>query len=396
MKPTIILTILIFSFSSLQGQDYYSNIYKFSDSILVNSSDYEAATYLSYIGEYKKSLECIDKFNPSTYISTKEDSIYFKRFHPVNAIEYIINKSKTEQIIIINEAHHQPYHRVFTADLLQGLYNQGYRYLGAETISAWDSTLNERKYPTQNSGIYTQEPMYGNLIRTAMEIGFYVFPYETTIFLSDSTAEKQREIEQAKNIKKILDKDPKAKILLHCGYDHLIETDVPGWEKAMAGRLIEYTGINPFTINQVKLTEQSSVKFENPYFKMADLNYYAVFVDSSGSLFNGPENFKEYDVRVYHPRTTWIEGRPNWVFENNRKARYINNEITTEFPCLVFAYLSNESIIEKANYKMLIPYDIIELKNMQDKKALSLKTGNYDILIKDIKGHEQQLKIKEE
>lgn len=396
MKKAFIIILLHISLSLTYAQDYYSTPYKFSDSIIANSSTYEAATFLSYIGEYQKALEIMDKYNPTTFNSSKEDSIYFNKFQPVHAIDYIINKSKTEQIIILNEAHHQPYHRAFTIQLLEGLYKQGYKYFGAETISAWDTLLNERKYPTQNSGIYTQEPVYGNLIRMALEIGFQVFPYETTVFVNDSTAEIRREIEQAKNIKKILDKDSEAKILIHCGYDHLIETEVLGWKKAMAGRLIEYTGINPFTINQVKLTEQSSIEFENPFFKMADLNYYAVFVDSSGSLFNGPANFKEYDVRVYHPRTSWIEGRPNWVFENNRKARYINNEITTEFPCLVFAYLSNESILEKGNYKMLIPYDIVELKNMQDKKALSLKAGKYDIIIKDIKGHEQQLKIKEE
>lgn len=392
VKPTFTLTLLLLRLS-LQGQDYYSKIYKFSDTILAKSSNYEAATYLSYIGEYSKALESMDKHDPSTSFAYSEDSLDFKRFHPVNAVEFIINKSKTEQIIIINEAHHQPYHRAFTTELLQGLYNQGYRYLGAETISAWDSSLNERKYPTQNSGIYTQEPVYGNLIRRAMEIGFFVFPYETTKFITDSTAQKQREIEQAKNIKKILDKDPKAKILIHCGYDHLIERDIPVWEKAMAGRLFEFTGINPFTINQVKLTERSSMKFENSHFKMMSVNYSAIFIDSIGNLFNGSEYLKDYDVDVYHPRTKWIEGRPEWVFENNRKAKFINNKVTTEFPCLVLAYLSKESISEKGNYKILIPYDIIELKNKQDKKALSLEAGDYDLLIRDVKGHKQKLKI---
>jgi len=393
MKQPFIITILLFSSGFLFGQDYYKNIYKFSDSIAANSSDYEAAQYLSYIGEYQRALECIDKFNPSTYISSKEDSIYFKKFHPVNAVEYIINRSKSEQIIILNEAHHQPYHRLFTTLLLQGLYDQGYRYLGAETISAWDSTLNKRKYPTQNSGLLTEEPFYGNLIRTALEIGFYVFPYETTIFVNDSTAEKQREIEQAKNIKKILGQDPKAKILIHCGYDHIVESELPVWEKAMAGRLTEFTGINPFTINQERLTEHSSFKFDNPYFKMVDLKYPAIFIDSGGNLFKGPENLKQYDVRVYLPRTVWVKGRPNWVFEGNRKACCIDKEIKIEYPCLVFAYLSNESILERENYEILIPYDIIELRNSQDKKALSLKQGKYDILVKDIKGNKQLFKI---
>lgn len=396
MKQTLVFIIFLLSSGFLKGQDYYSIVYNFPDSILANSSEYDAARYLSYIGEYQKALECIDKHDPTTYILSPEDSAYFKKFHPVNAIEYIINRSKTEQIIIINEAHHQPHHRVFTTELLQGLYDQGYRYLGAETISEGDTALNKRKYPLLNTGVYTQEPMYGDLIRTALKIGFFVFPYETTKFVTDSTAGKQREIEQAKNIKKILDKDPKAKILIHCGYDHIVETELPDWGKAMAGRLTEFTGINPFTINQERLTEHSSLKFDNPYYKMIDLKYSAVFVDSTGNLFYGLANYKQYDVRVYHPRTIWIDGRPDWVFENNRKPRYINNEIKTGFPCLVFAYLSNECILEKDNYKKLVPFDIVELKNREDKKALSLKKGDYDILIQDTKGNEQVIKVKEE
>ncbi len=43
------------------------------------------------------------------------------------AAEYIIKRSSKERIIIINEAHHQPLHRVFTESLLEGLYQNGFR-----------------------------------------------------------------------------------------------------------------------------------------------------------------------------------------------------------------------------------------------------------------------------
>ncbi|MBA3706233.1 MAG: hypothetical protein H0W84_10155, partial [Bacteroidetes bacterium] len=245
---------------------------------------------------------------------------------------------------------------------------------------------------------YTKDPLYSNLIRTALEIGFTVFPYETTKTLQDSTSIKleasginMREIEQAKNIKKILDKDPLAKILIHCGYDHIVETNYPGWGKAMAGRIIEYTGINPFTIDQVKFTELSSLEYENPFFKKINLNYFAFFIDSAGNLFNGPEGLKQYDVRLYHPRTKWKSGRPNWVFENNRAPYFVNDKITVGYPCLVLAYLSNEIKNQKNNPQNVIPFDIIELKSKNDLIALSLKKGNYKIIVQDIKGNTQIL-----
>lgn len=89
------------------------------------------------------------------------------------------------------------------------------------------------------------------MIRAALEIDFYVFLCETQINVND----KEREIQQAKNIQRMISSHPEGKFLIHCGFDHINEAHVPGWEKAMAGRIKEYTGIDPFTINQEILTE---------------------------------------------------------------------------------------------------------------------------------------------
>ena len=136
------------------------------------------ANEYSFIGNYRKTREAWDKNGVRVASLTKEDSLYFVEFSPVNARDYIIERSKNEQIIIINEAHTYPSHRTFTHSLLQGLYDNGYRYLGLEAL--FDTVINERKYPIIESGYYTKEPEFGNLIYTALNIGFKLFGYEAT------------------------------------------------------------------------------------------------------------------------------------------------------------------------------------------------------------------------
>jgi len=339
----------------------------------------------SYIGEYKAALAIWDSGHFSVPKMSVEDSLYFRSFKPVKAKEYILQRAKKEQIIIINEAHQQPMHRVFTTSLLPDLYALGFGYFCAETLDRTDTLLNERKYPAlMKSGHYLSEPQYGDLVRKALQTGYKTVAYEAGITAKSG---KEREIQQAQNIKKILDKDPKAKILIHCGFDHVIESDHRSWEKAMAGRVKEYTGIDPFTIDQVRLTETSDSLRDNPFFRMTRLDYYAFLIDSSGKLFNGQKGMDQYDARLYHPRTKWLNGRPHWVFENGKKPFVLTKKIKTGFPCLVFAYYAKE------DRKITVPADVIELKNKDDKTALALPVGEFVILIKDINGKELEIKI---
>jgi hypothetical protein len=399
MKKHIGTIIFLFLIYISYGQVPWYQSYSFSDKILdklsKDSLNSHAAENLSFIGEYEKALTIWDRDDRKMPTDmTPEQIKHFSKFKAVSAKDFILEKAKTEQIIIINEAHQQPYHRVFTTSLLHDLYKAGFRYFGAETISNYESTLNDlrkNKFPTLHSGYYTCEPFYGNLVREAFNEGFEIFAYETTrIGNSDSSGINLREVDQARYIKKILDKDPKAKILIHCGWDHIVEAPYPAWGKAMAGRLFEYTGINPFTIDQTKLTEHSSSEYQNPYWTSINLDYYAMFVDSIGQPFYGPQEYKQYDARVYHPKTKWLYGRPHWVFENNRTPYFVNEKIALQFPCLVFAFIPKE----KKESEFAIPFDIIELKTSADKKALSLKKKQlFTIIIRDMNFKEQKFDV---
>ncbi|KQC01057.1 hypothetical protein [Pedobacter sp. Hv1] len=332
------------------------------------------ATAYSFGQHFTKAAQTWDKNGVAVPKITAADSTYFKSFKAQSALNYIIDRSKNERLMIINEAHHEARHRVFTMGLLQGLYNNGYRLLGLEALA--DKLINERKFPVVESGFYTQEPQMANLIAEALKIGFTVFGYEAKAGKNG----KEREIEQAKNIAEMMAKNPDAKVLIHCGFDHVIE-GTPGnksWEKAMAGRLKEYTNIDPFTIDQVSYSPKGDVKYNSPYINLTNAMMPLIMVAANGKTFNGPEGTDRTDCRVIHPVERLIAGRAHWLNEGvQRKSYIIPKSKISAYPALVLAYRLKEYD------KNGIPADIIELDNQQAIANLILAKGDYKIIIKN-------------
>jgi len=283
---------------------------------------------------------------------------------------------------------------VFTASLLKGLYQAGFRYFGAETLTVRDSILNQRKYPIIASGYYTKEPQYGNLIRESLKLGYYVFPYEATT-AEEFASGKSREIAQARHVEAILKQDPKAKILLHCGYDHVIEVPLTNsWQKAMAGRLKEFTGIDPMTIDQQQWTELSQPTKEHPLYQSMNLREASIYINAKGEVYPGL-SLGRTDVQVAHPRTRYRYGRPTWLLRAGQWKPYFlkRKQFSLKLPCLALAYRADE-LIGKQNFGgQPIPVDVVELRSWEERKALILPIGKYRIIFQDLSGNEQETSI---
>jgi hypothetical protein len=296
-------------------------------------------------------------------------------YEKVPAKTYIVNRAKSHQIVIINEAHHNSYHRFFTKSLLMDLYKNGYRNLGLEALSNdanKDLLLNKRKYPIQSSGWYIKDPQFGELVRVALELGYNVFPYEQTSGVNG----KQREEEQAKNIQQVIDSHPDEKFLIHCGFDHVLEGKHQSWEKAMAGRLKEYTGIDPLTIHQVAYSEKSDPIYNHPLLKAIAPSQPTVLLDREKNPYQYIRGENYTDIAVFHPNSNRTHDRPNWLYSNSYEETSIElNEIEMTFPIMVMAYAKSESI------ENTIPSDIVEIKEKIDSCMLALKKGAYYIVI---------------
>lgn len=212
------------------------NSAKFQFLSTVNSFMTNNKKYDSLIGGYEKKRK--EEFSPLMVGLSKKDEIFKD-----NALfDKLFQLAKDNKVIMLNEDHYYPKHRLFAMELLVTLKANGYNYLSLEGFNV--STENEYT-PNYNNGLYTSEPYFAHFIRKAKLLGFTVLGHENV----DKSSE--REIGQAKNILKILDKDPNAKIFVYVGHSHLEKKSEN--KKWMAEYFKELSGINPVTINQAEI-----------------------------------------------------------------------------------------------------------------------------------------------
>ncbi len=392
MKTLFYFLTSIILFSSCDVSEKVDKKYRFNSEIEKVACGFKHEKY-AFKGDYMNALKYHSNYSKCDTLEiefTKDqiDSIN-SRFKVVSAIDCIVEYSKSHQVIIINEQHHNSFHRVFAKSLLQKLFDNGYKNFGLEALTNGrirDSELNKRKYPIRTTGYYVIEPQFGELVRTALEIGYNVFPYENT---TDQDG-KMREIGQARNIQNEIEKRPNEKFLIHCGYDHVMEGIIGGsWEKAMAGWLTEFTGINPLTVDQVKFSEKSDSKFNHPLLKALKINQSSILLDQENEPFSLNYDGFWTDIVVFHPNTIYENGRPSWIFENGNQSVQIElNNVSISFPIMIFAFNKNESI-NKA-----IPVDILEVENNTDSAYLALQKGEYHIVVVNEEEEVQKYELK--
>lgn len=383
MKGFVVLFFVLLMFGcahkkEIKHLDSFERKYKFDSEIFeklekdtVAWKHQLSANEFMLKGKYKKALKEWDKAFKGrniSYSEAKKDSLK-KIFTIHNAKDEIIKRSEDSQIIIINEAHHNSNHRLFTKLLLKELFDKGYKHLGLEALDNGvdkDLLLNERGYPIKKSGYYTNDPKFSLLIREAKRIGYNIFSYEQNIGVNNA----KREIEQAKNIKKEIDKYPVDKFLIHCGFDHVLEGDYKRWGKTMTGRLKEYTGIDPLTINQTKYSEKGSKEFNTPMLKVFEVKSPSVLKDKSGNLFKYKRSNAWADIAIFHPLISEKnkEVKKSHVLELDKLE--LNN-----YPLMVLVFERNDNI------NQAVPIVIKEAYDEQEKIILNLEKGIYKVVV---------------
>ena len=377
MKALTTLIFLLASYNCSLAQDHpYTP--KFSYEIerdLAKGVIHEsrAALLSSLIGDYRASTTYSDN-----NVSWGVDSLSLGGLSIQDAIPFIVNAAADHQIVIISESHTKPQHRIFALELITELSKIGFRHLGMETLSSYpnntlvDTLLQEREYPLNHpiTGTYTLEPQMGNLVREALGLGYHLFPYERTT----RGGSKGREEIQADNISAYLNNHPDAKIVILCGLHHAIESEHRKNPESqyMANYLKVKTGIDPLTIYQDNFTEKFTHN-EHALLRRINLTGPSVFTDNKSSLVSITP---QVDVEVLHPKTVYIDGRPNWMYRKGlRKAVDIDKQGIATYPVIVSAFPEGES--------NSVPVDRIELKHQNDNKVLVLAPGPYRIEIYD-------------
>jgi hypothetical protein len=354
------------------------------------------ATLRSFVGDYEGALEAMDRQAGAADAAAKvgrgqglPDDVA-----PVDAIEAIVERARDSQIVIVNEAHHVPRHRAFIRELARRLRNEGFEYYAAEAFSP-AAVRAGRGYPVRSTGFYIMEPVFGELVREVLHLGYRPVAYEPVSLppLGDQTAQiNAREAGQCRNlVGRIFRDHPRARALIHVGYSHARETPqelAGGGERLwMAARLARETGIDPLTIDQTTQTERSESRLASPEWRAARargwLDRPVLLLSRGGKPLVTGEYAGAVDLQVFHPPTRLVRGRPDWLAgPSGRRPAEIPAEIDAKRgPILVQAFFDAEG-------DDAVPADQVVLRPGEARPVLVLRPGRYRIVAQDERGGE--------
>lgn len=300
----------------------------------------ESAFIKSAIGLEVESLKEFDysesKFSNKTYFP--ENIASFKNIKKYEAITKIIELAQHHQIVMLNEAHHVSYHRVFALELARALKNLGYSHIAVEAISDADS-LNESGYPTTLTGYYISDPEFGFFLREAHKLGYRFIGYESN--------KENREQGQADNLKNFIKNNPNAKIFIYAGYSHIRERSPQNKTRWMAERLKIDTGIDPLTIDQVGGTPRFHSSLQDPIYKLAqslNSDTSVVIEDQNKNWVVSSRYQNTVDLTVFHSISTIKDDQTKWFSTSSKRLPYDVeiNKSTVNYPFTINAFNSDE------------------------------------------------------
>jgi hypothetical protein len=344
------------------------------DSVALQTS----SVFHAAVGNYREALR---EFPYAFPLTTPDltDSFPPDGWSPKPALPALASLVAGVNIIMLNEAHHVPQHRAFAIGLLMLLREKGFRYFAAETLDANDTDLQSRGYPTDKSGGYTVEPVYGDLIRSALRLGYRVVAYEGTGALD---AERREQAQASNLVERVFKQDAHAKILIYAGYAHIDKSGrALGGVVPLAARLRQMTGQDPLTIDQTVMSEHIPAQREHPIYRYlmahAPLSQPTIFVNTQGKPWTLEPGVR--DVTLFQPRSVYVDGRPTWLTIGGLRSPYRLPEMICGqvSRCLVKARYASEST-------NAIPVDQIEVTN--DTQTLLLPAGVFILNVQDASG----------
>ncbi|HXD76496.1 MAG TPA: hypothetical protein VN616_01750 [Puia sp.] len=345
----------------------------------------EMAQYFAFAGDYETGLQYLDK-SFDTIDNSAIRRIYktasgLKDIQHVNAQRFIHLEAKTRRVIMINEAFAKPVDRAFTLSLLSGLYRQGFRYLAMEMLDNFSNHTLTRV--TMHTGYYAAEPVAAELIRTALSLGYTLVSYEDTAAADHSAT--QRDSIRAENIYDILRHDTAARILVHASFADISKRPGPDGFIPTALAFRRISGIDPLTIDQTDMTEESNSAYGRAVYQA----YLAKFplTEPSIALVNGePVNIMNkdlYDLSVIHPPSQYKDGRPTWLSLGGLRKEFIVKP-PVEGVYLVQAYYLKEIEANNNAPWQLVPADQTYITTGAGNYPLYLRKGKYKIYFRDI------------
>ena len=347
--------------------------------------------YQTWVGDYNGARATFSIANPAA--ADDNESPLSGGFHAEPAVDVIAKLAKDRQAVFLNEAHSNALTRTVTVQVLEKLRAEGFDTFAAETLYDTDKDLAKRGFPDSSSGFYTEEPIYAEMVRTALRLGYKVVPYEAT---SNATG-NEREQEQAHNlIAASLKKDPNSRIVVNAGFAHIQKAGVYLGGKSMAQHFQRLSGIEPLCIEQTMMTPHLKRASDHPYYNAVIAAQKPVgpviYVDADGK----PWSLKKagYDASVVFPPEVYERERPTWLALGGLRRPYqvAGTLCDLEYPCIIEARYKNEddsaipadrAVIELGGHHAVGSDKLRESNSAVQLSTLWLRPGEYRLVARN-------------
>lgn len=298
--------------------------------------------FQSWVGDYAASRVTFSIAQPPE----KGDSAapMDEGYRAAPALDAIAQLARDRRAIFFNENHNIALTRTLTVQMLPKLRELGYDTFAAETLYHDDKDLMRRGYPTPDTGFYTEEPIYSEMVRTALKLGFRVIAYESESMATGDA----REREQARNlIERAFDKQHKdARIVVNGGFMHIQKAGRFFDGAAMAQHFRKLSGIEPVTIEQTVLIPHDLPGGDHPVYRRIaqEVTFDApiVFRNDAGAIWSLRP--KAFDASVAFPAEVYVRNRPTWATIGDLRTPYavVGDLCRKTWPCLIEARYDNE------------------------------------------------------
>lgn len=238
-----------------------------------------------------------------------------------------------------------------------------------------------------NFGFYLHDPAFGEAVREAADLGYRLAAYEQrreqrVAGETGAAAIARREPAQADNfIADVLEANPKARVLVYCGYAHLRKTADHRSLLWFAARLRNKTGIDPLCVSQAYSGSFGPHAPDAPLttavlerFKPMD----SIVVRTGGASVGAGR--AGADLAVFHPPLADVDGRPGWLAADPARRRL---EVAVPGPREATVILQAVHTVEP---ELAIPADQQVLAPDATSAVMFLRPGDYRLRLETSAG----------
>jgi hypothetical protein len=306
--------------------------------------DYNSAKYASSVTESQ--ALALSGYIPESFALCDTvscsllDSLHLKPGHDIY-VALDSNRIDKFRVVIINEAHDNPYNRLFIQKLLPYFFNKGFHVLADEALH---QSVTKRPLSVKTGSVLIQDPFYHNMFDKALDLGYWLMPYDSffasrfRLIRKDSIGNEKTIIENtdmyyeikvingqkvfynmtnrdsasALRIYKELMSHPDEKILIHVGYGH-----GDRFGKTLGHYLEQLLGQKVFIINQSFFREPYSLSCNKIIAGLTD-SCNRDFIIDTRQLPDSKKLYKYGDLFVLHSPTCFNKGTPVWPESNDQ------------------------------------------------------------------------------